>query len=415
TSALKDRRITLGRVEAPSGELLDEALAVAMHAPHSFTGEHVAELHLHGSRAVVAAVLDACVALGARLAEPGEFSRRAFLNRRLDLAQAEAVADLVAASSEVRRKLALRQLQGGLSNEVRSIRDSLVDAAARIEAHLDFPDEEIPAVASNELSQTMADGLARLASMLKTFEGTRMAREGIRVVLAGAPNAGKSSLFNELVGRERAIVTPHPGTTRDTIESTLEIGGVAVTIVDTAGVRESADSVEQIGIERTWAEVENADVVLVVMDAETPDDSTLKSLADDQSCQRIILLNKCDLVPTDQTELLKARFGAQATTVIACSALTRQGLEPLETALRDMAMGSAAPEEMLVANARQATCLRAAQASLLAASASFSAGLSGELVMVDLRDAIEHVGEVIGLGIGEDILDRIFSTFCIGK
>lgn len=402
-------KLVYGEVIEENGAPVDDCLAVRMVVPHSFTGEDVAEIQCHGSPAVIRKVIELCLSHGARLAEPGEFTRRAFMNGKMDLTQAEALSDLIASRSESARKLALRQLRGGLSARIAEIYSGLVDAAAEIEAHLDFPEEDIPALAQERISGRMAGASAAMRRMLEGHQKGRLQREGLRVVLAGQPNAGKSSLFNALVGRERAIVSPHPGTTRDTIEASLEIGGVEVTLVDTAGIRAAAEAVEQIGIDRTREEIRESDLVLHLSDdlrqlsAEVVPE--LQSVPPDKV---IRVLTKSDQL-VGKPEITPAR-------TVAISAVTGSGLQLLEAAIAAR-IGPAASDsdEVEMSRARHAHCLQQALEALKRAEDAFSLGESGDLVMVDLRDALSYLGEITGERLDEQILDRIFSTFCLGK
>lgn len=397
------RVLVRGTAVSADGTEIDDCLAVWMPAPRSFTGEDVAEIQCHGGPAITAAVIDAALAAGSRLAEPGEFSRRAFLNGRMDLAQAEAVADLVVARTDLARRLALRQLRGGLSGRVSGVRNALLDVAAEIEAALDFPDEDIEPETHERLATAIASALADLRAMLAGFEKGRLVREGARVVLAGPPNAGKSSLFNAMLGHERAIVTPHPGTTRDTIECTVDIGGVPVTLVDTAGVRDAHDEIEQIGIRRTAEAVANADLVLRVADATAIDANPDPVPPPTRS---LLILNKCDLVAVRH---------ALPPDAIAVSARTGTGLDALEEAVRVALIGAASPDDVALATERHAHCVRAAADALSRAHGGLAAGIGGELVMVDLREAILSLGDILGLRLDEEVLDRVFSRFCLGK
>jgi len=402
-------KLVYGEVVEENGAPVDDCLAVRMVAPHSFTGEDVAEIQCHGSPAVIRKILELCMNHGARLAEPGEFTRRAFMNGKMDLAQAEALSDLIASRSESARKLALRQLRGGLSARITEIYSGLVDAAAEIEAHLDFPEEDIPSLAQERISGRMAEASAAMRRMLEGHQKGRLQREGLRVVLAGHPNAGKSSLFNALVGRERAIVSPHPGTTRDTIEASLEIGGVEVTLVDTAGIRAAAEAVEQIGIDRTREEIRGSDLVLHLSDdlrqltgKSVPD---LETVAPDKV---IRILTKCDQ--------LVGKVGEFPEAVVAISAVTGEGLDALEAAIAARVVPAASDsDEVEMSRARHAYCLQQALDALKRAEDAFASGESGDLVMVDLRDALSYLGEITGERLDEQILDRIFSTFCLGK
>lgn len=416
-----DRKLVYGTVVDPgdpTGAPVDESLAVVMRGPRSFTGEDVAEIHCHGGSAVVSAVLDLLLAAGARLAEPGEFSRRAFLNGRMDLSQVEALSDLICARTQSARRMAMRQLRGGLSERMGELRAQLINAAAHLEAHLDFPDEDVPAPAREAIAGAMSEVARGVCSLLETFRSARLVREGARVVLAGLPNAGKSSVFNALLNRERAIVSPHPGTTRDTIEATVDLNGVPVTLVDTAGLREAFDEVERIGIERSAEEVRGADLILHVVDSTAADLSAEVSelhrlLERGQSADVpvLLVLNKSDLMPTRRP----APGGSLAGGVLV-SASSRTGLDQLENAISDKLLGaSSRVEELQITRARHAECLRAAHEALEGARTAFAGGLSGEFVMIDLREAIVHLGEIMGERLDEQILDRIFSTFCLGK
>lgn len=405
---LADRQLIHGTLSNAAGEIVDDCLAVVMRRPHSFTGEDVAEIHCHGGQAVVAAVIDACVEAGARMAEPGEFSRRAFLNGQMDLAQAEALGDLIAAQTQLSRQMALRQLRGGLSAEVRGVRDGLVDAAAEIEAHLDFPEEDIPALSHGRIVAVMNDSGREISRLLGGFERGRIVREGARVVLAGLPNAGKSRLFNALVGRERAIVSPHPGTTRDTIECTIDVRGVPVTLIDTAGLRDSVDEVEQIGIARTSEEMRGADLLLMVVDVSSAsEESVYTTPVSGGPAPVLLVLNK--------TDLAKQGLDTHDPNAFLVSAATKEGVDALLDAIADKLIGRDVSTEASVTRARHAECLRLARESLEKAHNAFAQMESGELVMVDLRDAIIHLGEILGERLDEQILDRIFSTFCLGK
>ena len=404
----RSHQLVHGVVVSVTGETLDDALGVVMHGPRTYTGEDTAEFQVHGSPAVVSTVLEACVAAGARLAQPGEFTRRAVMNGRLDLARAEAVADLIAAQTAASRRAALRQLTGQISSEVNALRSQLLDIAAHIEAALDFPDEAIPAAET----ATWLDTLQRVSStcqrLLASHKRGRVARAGFRVVIVGAPNAGKSSLFNALVGHERAIVTPHAGTTRDTIESTVEMSGVAVTFVDTAGLRDAGDPIEQIGIRRAAGEMSSADLILHVVDASLP--FVPLPYHPPEGVPVIRVLNKSDLLrdPPDKP-------CTTADTGVFVSTLTQQGMETLEQMISEHLACEPATGEILVTNARHAACLREAVTSLQHAIEALTVGLSGDLIMVDLRSALRSLGEITGVEADEEILDRIFCTFCLGK
>lgn len=400
---MKTHRLYLGQVRYRD-EVLDECMAVVMLRPHSFTGEDVVEFHCHGGTAVVTSLMDACVAHGARLAVPGEFSQRAFLNGQLDLAQAEGLCDLISARTQLERRAALQHLRGGISAKVKSIREALVDCAAEIEAHLDFPDEDIPQLSLGRIADRMRKAHADVAALLRTYEKGRVVREGARVVLAGKPNAGKSSLFNALVGRERAIVTPHPGTTRDTIEATVDIGGIAITLVDTAGMREAADEVEQIGIERTREAIEGADLVLRIVDATQATSPVDEEIAG--AARVVTVMNKCDLIRNRDDDAGKH---------ICISSTTREGMDELEHFLSVTFAGDQKSSDLQLTNSRHANCLASASNALERAIHGFESNLSGELVMVELRDVLLKLAEITGDHVGEEILDQVFRKFCLGK
>lgn len=406
--ALQPRQLTYGTLADAAGQPLDDCMVVVMPRPHSFTGEDVAEIHCHGGHSVVSAVIEACTSTGSRLAEPGEFSRRAFLNGRMDLSQAEALSDLIAAQTELSRRVALQQLRGGLSGKVRGVRDSLIDAAAEIEAHLDFPEEDIPALAQDLIRHVMQTAREDIAQLLAGYQRGRIARDGARVVLAGLPNAGKSSLFNAIVGRERAIVSPHPGTTRDTIEATIDVRGVPVTLIDTAGLRDAADEIEQIGIARTAEEMRGADLVLMVFDVSGETDNTFIA-------PHLLEANVPVLFAFNKTDATQHRWHDDERDGYPVSATTREGIDALLDAIAEKLIGRENGAAATITRARHAECLRDSDASLARAAAAFAAGESGDLVMVDLRDAIIHLGEILGERLDEQILDRIFSTFCLGK
>lgn len=400
--------LVYGTVLSPAGESLDDCLVVEMPGPRSFTGEDVAEIQCHGSPAIVRAIIETCLHYGARMAQPGEFSRRAFLNGKMDLTQAEALSDLIAAQSEAARRLALRQLRGGLGQRLRAIYSELLDAAAEIEAHIDFPDEDIPQLAQDAIRGRMERGYAEIQALLSGYQKARLKSEGIRVVLAGSPNAGKSSLFNAIVGRERAIVSPHAGTTRDTIETTVEMNGIAVTLVDTAGIRDDAGEVEQIGIDRTFEEIGDADLVLHLVECGEAGAMEIGTASlEGIDPERVLLVRtKTDLVSD----------AAAVPGNVHLSSATGQGLAQLEEAIVSrLQLEGGTTDEPEMSRARHAENLTRALASLDLARGAFEQGESGDLVMIDLRDALSFLGETFGERLDEQILDRIFSTFCLGK
>jgi tRNA modification GTPase len=386
------------RFKDARGEAIDEGLALYFAAPHSYTGEDVLELHGHGGPVVMQMLLGACLDAGARLAEPGEFTRRAFLEGRLDLAQAEAVADLIDAASQEAARSALRSLSGEFSAAVDVLRDALVELRALTEAQLDFPEEELDSLHRDDAARRLAQVRRGLDDVLARSRQGSLLRSGVHAVLAGAPNVGKSSLLNRLAGEERAIVTPIPGTTRDALREPVHIDGVAVVLVDTAGLRASADEVERIGIARTHQEIERADVVLAVHDA-TVDSPRLDV---QPSVTRIDVYNKVDLRPG-----FRPPAGA-----VAVSAKTGAGMAELRQAILRAAGWSATGESVFLARERQVRALSEAAEHL--ARAAEETG-RWELFAEELRLAHEQLSRITGTFTADDLLGEIFSRFCIGK
>jgi tRNA modification GTPase len=396
-------------IATDSEELIDRGLCLFMRAPRSYTGNDLVEFQCHGGAAVVRRLLAAAVALGARPAEPGEFTRRAFLNGRMDLAQAEAVADLIRAETDAAARAAQAQLDGGLSDRVTALRKRLIDLAAEIEARIDFPDEDLGVADRARLDSdfsTLLDGLGALAALRGRG---RLLREGLRIALVGPPNVGKSSLLNALARTDRAIVTPHPGTTRDTVECLIDLGGVPVTLIDTAGIRDSDDPVEALGIERSRRVLADADMVIEVRDAASPDPPSEFRIAG----------RRPDLVVDNKIDLLGDTPNAAPTDAarLPLSALTGDGLEALEARLLMLMHGEAAAggRDAFAINERHAGLIDAALEALRQARAAWVSGEGSELVMIDLRDALAALDELLGLTAHEAVLDRIFERFCLGK
>ena len=394
-------------------ECFDEALVVYMKAPRSFTGEDIVEIQSHGGSLILSLTCRACLEAGARLAEPGEFTKRAFLNGRLDLSQAEAVLDTIRAKSAASLTAAQRQLRGDLAREVDTAREALVHLLAQLEAGIDFGDEDVDIVHKQDLVGTV-DRVARLVGRLRdTARAGRLLRDGARVVIAGRPNVGKSSLLNRLLKEERAIVTAVPGTTRDLIEEAIDLGGVLVHLVDTAGIRDTEDPVEHEGIKRSWSAQEQADLRVIVLDGSLPLTADDRRLMDQAAEMRhVIVINKADLPARVSPTSVKP-----GSMCIAVSAKTGDGVEDLRLAIRAQLIGSG-PETadgVLVTNVRHQTALARAHESLVEATSSIKDEMAAELVAVDLRAAADALGEITGAITNEEILSRIFSTFCIGK
>ncbi len=383
---------------------LDDVLLTVFRAPHSYTGEDLVEIGCHGGVLVTRRILELLLKSGARSAEAGEFTQRAFLNGKLDLTQAEAVMDLISAQSDLALRAANEQLAGRLGERIRSLKEALLELLAHVEAYIDFPDEDIDPDTGEALRSRLEAVRAELRSLLGTAARGRLLREGVRTVIFGAPNVGKSSLLNLLLGYERAIVSPTPGTTRDTLEETINLRGIPLRLIDTAGVRDSADALEQAGIERTWRQVENADLVLHIEDA-SRERSREKLPA---GAKELLVLNKCDLGEHASWS------GAEA---VRISCLQEQGIEPLEDAIFGRVFaGEPSQREWSVAiNARHQACLQTALGFADAAAQAFADGLSPEFIAEELRGALDAVGDVVGRADTEDLLGKIFSTFCIGK
>jgi len=411
---LKSHRFSYGAVVNPeSGALLDEAMLVFMKGPNSYTREDVVEIQCHGGTLVVSRILSLVVSVGARLAEPGEFTKRAFLNGRIDLVQAEAVMDVIASRTEAALALAQQQREGLLSLRIGAVKEGILYALAYVEALLDFPEEDINVAVEGDVLGRVLPALAELESLIAGFDEGRVLRDGVSVVIAGKPNVGKSSLLNTLLKEKRAIVTSTPGTTRDVIEEVVNINGLPVKLLDTAGIRESDDHVEQEGVRLSLDRIPRADLVLFVVDASASftaeDDAILQAIG---SKSFIVVRNKSDLasrcaLPVDL-----------AAPSVAISTVTGAGISELRGAIHAAFIhGNATDVRELVAisHARHRDALLKSQDALLRFSANLKAGVNLELLPIDLRDALDAVGEVTGATTADDVLDRIFSSFCIGK
>ncbi|ANQ87147.1 tRNA uridine-5-carboxymethylaminomethyl(34) synthesis GTPase MnmE [Azoarcus olearius] len=404
------RLATLARFRDADGATIDEGILLYFPAPASFTGEDVLELQGHGGPVVMQMLLARCLALGARLAEPGEFTRRAFLNGKLDLAQAEAVADLIEASTAAAARSALRSLSGQFSEEVLRIRDALIDLRMLVEATIDFPEEEVEFLDKGRALPRLAAIRTQLDALLDRARQGALLRTGMNVVLVGRPNVGKSSLLNQLAGEDRAIVTDVAGTTRDALREAIQIEGIPLHVIDTAGLRQTSDVVERIGIERTWREVERADVVLRVIDSEGAEEDALEAeLAArcPSAAARITVVNKIDLLG-----LAPERTETAGAVRLRLSARSGDGVDLLRTELLRAAGWHAHGEDVVLARERHLLALREALDHLAAAEAAASAL---ELFAEELRLAQEALAGITGEFSADDLLGEIFSRFCIGK
>ncbi|BAY32111.1 tRNA modification GTPase TrmE [Nostoc carneum NIES-2107] len=413
----ESHRILYGYIRHPqSKKLVDEALLLIMQAPRSYTREDVVEFHCHGGIMAVQQVLQLCLENGARLAQPGEFTLRAFLNGRLDLTQAEGIADLVGARSPQAAQTALAGLQGKLAHPIRQLRTNCLDILAEIEARIDF-EEDLPPLDDKAIISAIDGIAAEISQLLATKDKGELLRTGLKVAIVGRPNVGKSSLLNAWSRSDRAIVTDLPGTTRDVVESQLVVGGIPVQVLDTAGIRETEDQVEKIGVERSRRAASAADLVLLTIDASagwTAGDAEIYEQVQDRPL--ILVINKIDLVTTDIENNLQLQI-PNIKSQIFTAAAQNQGIEDLETAILEIVKtGKVQAADMdLAINQRQAAALTKAKISLEQVQVTITQQLPLDFWTIDLRDAIHALGEITGEEVTESVLDKIFSKFCIGK
>jgi len=410
-------RILYGFIVDPeTGNQVDEVLLSVMRAPNTYTREDVVEINCHGGNIPLRRVLELLLREGARLAEPGEFTKRAFLNGRIDLSQAEAVLDVIRAKSEEAEKAALEQLKGGLSNRIKNRLDKLAGILAHMEAYLDFPEEDIEAGAKEDFLTEMEDVREGLVALSESYGEGRLLREGLKTAIVGRPNVGKSSLLNALLGEERAIVTEHPGTTRDLISEYINIGGYALKVMDTAGIRASHDMTEKEGVRRSLAAIEGADLVICVLDGSEPvkeEDRDVLSKVKDK--KHITVINKADL-PRAWRELPAGYDGGAS---IPLSAKTGEGIPALKALIVEIFGGASGKGEpspgAILTNLRHKLSVDRAAEALLRGKEELVSGMPLDIVSIELREAALALGEIVGTVSTEDILSRIFSEFCIGK
>ena len=419
-ASVDSRRLVYGHI-VKNGRKIDEVLVSVMRAPHTYTREDIVEVNCHSGIAALRTVLDMVLERGARMAQPGEFTKRAFLNGRIDLTQAEAVLDIVQAKSSESLEAAMTRMQGGFSDEIVGIRDELVRVLAHLEASIDFPENEISPFLTSDAKVVAQDAFGRIERLIEDSWQGMLYREGVVVAITGKPNVGKSSLFNALLRRSRAIVTAVPGTTRDVLEETVNIDGVSVRLCDSAGIRSSEDEVERIGLEFAEQSVAEAQIVLFVLDQSVPlseEDEMVRDRLRESDKEVILVVNKIDLqecIEPGRVEQLALELNGCHS--VRTSATERTGLNELEEAISETIFkGRApAPARALVARAYQRDSLKRAQRAIETFQDGALKNMPSECLAIDLREAVDALGEIVGEVTTEDVLDRIFSEFCIGK
>jgi len=417
-TAQNSHTLHFGSIRDEQNRLLDEVVVSLFVGPHSYTGEHVVEVSCHGSPYIIQQLIQLFVRQGARLAQPGEFTLRAFLNGRMDLSQAEAVADLIASSSEAAHNLALQQMRGGFSNEIKRLRTELIDFASLIELELDFGEEDVEFANRSDLKALIQRILKLMDALLQSFQLGNAIKNGVNTVIAGRPNAGKSTLLNALLNEERAIVSDIAGTTRDTIEEMLNIGGIPFRIIDTAGIREAQDAIEAIGVAKTLEKVRQSALLIYVFDVVriTPEELRQDlSMLVHADTKLLVIANKMDLNPYTTHEQYASEW-LPAEAWVPVSAINGMNIEYLKEKLLATALeGKLSAESTIVANARHYEALLKASESLRAALHGLDTNITGDFVAMDIRRSLSYLAEITGEIGTEDLLDSIFSRFCIGK
>jgi tRNA modification GTPase len=416
---MESYRIIHGHIHDPfTGQKIDEVLVTLMKSPYSYTKEDVVEINCHGGMITLRKTLELVLRQGARLADPGEFTRRAFLNGRIDLSQAEAVLDLIRSRTDESRRIALEQLQGGLSEKITALRDRIMEICVNVEAYIDFPEDEIETASKQDLSASMKNISRDIETLLKTYDEARFFREGLSTAIVGRPNVGKSSLLNALLKKDRAIVTEVPGTTRDVIEEYLNINGLPLRIMDTAGIRNVEDIAEREGVKRSLKSIENVDLVIAIFDRSEPlkteDFEVIEKINNKNA---IIVLNKCDLPAAIQQNSLTSFILHPSSFILNISATRGDGLEELKDAIFNSCLKDWKEERegVVVTNLRHKTSIENALASLDRSVKALTDNQPIEIIALELRDSLDKLGEIVGAVTTEDILNRIFNDFCIGK
>lgn len=405
-----------GFIKNEKGEKVDEVLATVMLAPKTFTREDVVEISTHGGSTASRAVLDTIIRAGAYMAEPGEFTKRAFLNGRLDLSQAEAVIDIINSTNELAQRNALSQLEGSLSKEIENVRNELVHLAAQMQVTIDYPDEDLEDITTDDIRNVAHDCKNRVNKLLSTADSGKILRDGIKTVIVGKPNVGKSSLLNSLAREERAIVTDIAGTTRDVIEEYINLDGIPLMLIDTAGIRNTDDTVEKIGVEKSIKSIEKADLVVVMIDGSGFfGDEDVEVLHATKNKKRIVLINKTDLGQSKYVEAVKAK--ANGSVVIEVSAKTGMGLDILADEIRKVYnFGELAREDSaVITNMRHKTALIKAGEALGRVVEAIDMNMPSDIASIDINIAIDALGEITGETVSDDIVTAIFHSFCVGK
>lgn len=414
---IKTQTMKYGHIFNPqTGETIDEVLVSFFKKPHTYTRENMAEINCHGGPLIAKRILELVLENGARLAEPGEFTKRAFLNGRIDLSQAEAVIELINAKTDSARRISLRQLEGRFSEKIKKIRGIMVESIADIEVGIDYPEYDIEEVSMNKLYQRMEDCLKEIRELIGTFSEGRIIREGLEIAIVGKPNVGKSSLLNALVQKERAIVTEIPGTTRDMIEEYIELAGVPVKIIDTAGLRETEDLIEKMGIERTKMVINKADLILLVLDGSEEITSEDKEFFEYIKNKKVIIVvNKIDLDIKLKEEEIKNLFSQKE--LIWISAKEEIGLEEIENAIKRMFFSKEIEleDQVIVTNVRHKKILEETAKELENVLESINSKVPIDIISISITEAANKLGELTGEIVSEEVLNTIFSKFCIGK
>ena len=415
----KSHRIIYGYIKDPKTDKeIDEVLITIMRSPYSYTREDVVEINCHGGMTALRKTLELILKQGARLAEPGEFTKRALINGRIDISQAEAVLDLIRSKTDESRRIAIEQLQGGLSEKITALRDRLTEVCAHVEAYIDFPEDEIETASIKAVLESMKDIGREFHALLKTYDEARFFREGLSTAIVGSPNVGKSSLLNALLKKDRAIVTEYPGTTRDVIEEYLNINGLPLRIMDTAGIRDVQDIAEKEGVKRSLLSIENADIVIAMFDcSELLKEEDFEVIQKVKDRNTIFVLNKSDLQSAIDRNSISSLVPRPSPSILNISATRGDGLEELKDIIFESCLKNWKEERegVVITNLRHKTAIEKAKTSLERAISALLENQPLEILALELRDSLDRLGEIVGAITTEDILNKIFTDFCIGK